>query len=127
MTRLLLIGAGGFLGSVARYLASGVVQTTMRSETFPYGTLAVNVVGCFVIGAVSHLSESRGAFTADTRAFLVVGVLGGFTTFSAFGNETVNLLRDSEPWLAWANVAANVAFCLASVWGGRAAAFLVWR
>ena len=127
MTRLVLIGAGGFLGSVARYLVSGVVQTTIHSETFPYGTLAVNVVGCFVIGAVSHLSESHGAFTADTRAFVVVGVLGGFTTFSAFGNETVNLLRDSEPWLAWANVAANVAFCLTSVWAGRAAAFFLWR
>ena len=68
MTRLLLIGVGGFLGSVARYLVSGVVQTTMHSETFPYGTLVVNVVGCFVIGAVSHLSESHGAFTADIEA-----------------------------------------------------------
>jgi CrcB protein len=127
MTRLLFIGAGGFLGSVARYLVSGAVQTTMQSETFPYGTLAVNVIGCFVIGAVSHLSESHGAFTADARAFIVVGVLGGFTTFSAFGNETVNLLRDSETWLAWANVVASVAFCLTSVWAGRVAAFLVWR
>jgi len=127
MTRLLFIGAGGFLGSVARYLVSGGVQAAMHSETFPYGTLAVNVVGCFVIGAVSYLSESHGAFTADARAFIVVGVLGGFTTFSAFGNETINLLRDSEAWLAWANVVANVAFCLASVWAGRSAAFLVWR
>ena len=127
MTRLLLIGTGGFLGSVARYLVSGFVQTVMRSETFPYGTLAVNVIGCFVIGAVSYLSESHGAFTADARAFLVVGVLGGFTTFSAFGNETINLLRDSEPWLASVNIVASIAICLTSVWAGRVAAFSIWR
>jgi CrcB protein len=127
MMRLLMIGTGGFLGSIARYLVSGLVQSAMRSETFPYGTLAVNVIGCFVIGAVSYLSESHGAFTADVRAFIVVGILGGFTTFSAFGNETINLLRDSEPWLASINVVASVAVCLTSVWAGRAAAFMMWR
>ena len=127
MARWLLIGTGGFLGSVARYLVSGLVQTAMRSDTFPYGTLAVNVIGCFVIGAVSYLSESHGALTADARAFVIVGILGGFTTFSGFGNETVNLLRDSETWLASVNVVASIAICLTSVWAGRIAAFSIWR
>jgi len=127
MTRLLLIGVGGFLGSVARYLLSGIVQTLLRSETFPFGTLAVNVLGCFVVGLVSYLADSRGAFTADTRAFIVVGVLGGFTTFSAFGNETINLVRDAEPGLALTNVLAHMLVALGAVWAGRATAFSIWR
>jgi len=127
MTRLLLIGVGGFLGSVARYLLSGTVQTLLRSETFPFGTLAVNVLGCFVVGLVSYLADSRGAFTGDTRAFIVVGVLGGFTTFSAFGNETINLVRAAEPGLALTNVLAHVVVALGAVWAGRATAFSIWR
>jgi fluoride exporter len=127
MTKLLLIGMGGFMGSVARYALSGVVQVVLRSETFPFGTLFVNVVGCFFVGLLSYLAESRGALTADTRAFLVVGLLGGFTTFSAFGNETINLLRDAERWAASLNVAAHLVFGLGAVWAGRATAFLVWR
>jgi CrcB protein len=127
MTRLLLIGVGGFLGSVARYLLSGTVQTLLRSETFPFGTLAVNVLGCFVVGLVSYLADSRGAFTGDTRAFIVVGVLGGFTTFSAFGNETINLFRDAERWLGSLNVVAHVLLGLGAVWAGRVTAFSLWR
>lgn len=127
MTRILLIGIGGFSGSVARYLLSGAVQTLMRNEVFPYGTLLVNVLGCLLVGALSHLAESRGAFTADTRAFLVIGCLGGFTTFSAFSNETMNLVRDGERWLASANVLAQIACGLGAVWAGRATAFLIWR
>ncbi len=127
MTRLLLIGVGGFLGSVARYLLSGTVQVLLRSETFPFGTLAVNVLGCFVVGLVSYLADSRGAFTADTRAFIVVGVLGGFTTFSAFGNETINLVRDAELGLALTNVLAHMLVALGAVWAGRATAFSIWR
>ena len=127
MTRLLLIGVGGFLGSVARYVLSGVVQALLRSETFPFGTLAVNVLGCFVVGLVSYLADARGAFAADTRAFIVVGVLGGFTTFSAFGNETINLVRAAEPGLALTNVLAHVVVALGAVWAGRATAFSIWR
>ena len=127
MTRLVLIGAGGALGSIARYVLSGLVQTLARSETFPVGTLAVNIFGCFVIGVLSYLADSRGAFTADTRAFLMVGLLGGFTTFSAFGNETMNLLRDAERWLASLNVVAHVVVGIGAVWAGRATAFSIWR
>jgi len=127
MTRLLLIAAGGAAGSVARYGMSGLVQTLARSATFPFGTLVVNWIGCFAIGFLSYLAESRGAFTADTRAFLIVGVLGGFTTFSAFANETMNLVRDAEGMLASLNVAGHVVVGLAAVMAGRAAAFALWR
>ena len=94
MIKLLLIGTGGFIGSILRYLVSGSVQAASQSIAFPYGTLAVNVIGCFLIGFLSELAETRSLFSPDTRAFLIVGILGGFTTFSAFGNETMNLIRD---------------------------------
>ena len=124
--KILLVGVGGFAGSVARYLIGGYVQDLSRG-TFPFGTLAVNALGCLVIGGLSELSEARGFLTPEARALLVVGVLGGFTTFSAFGNETVNLLRDRGWALASANVAAHLVIAVGAVWLGRVAAHLVWR
>ena len=127
MTRILLIGVGGFVGSVLRYWLSGLAQDAARDSLFPWGTLAVNLLGCLAIGALAQLAEARGAFSAETRLFLATGLLGGFTTFSAFGNETLNLLRDAERGLAAANVLANVILGLACVQLGRVAAHLVWR
>lgn len=127
MIKLLLIGTGGFLGSVLRYLVSGSVQAASQSVAFPYGTLAVNVIGCFFIGFLSELAESRSLFSPDTRAFLVVGILGGFTTFSAFGNETMNLLRDGERTLAMMNVGAQMLFGIGAVWLGYTLAYAIWR
>jgi len=127
MIKLLLIGTGGFLGSVLRYLVSGSVQAASQSVAFPYGTLAVNVIGCFFIGFLSELAESRSLFSPDTRAFLVVGILGGFTTFSAFGNETMNLLRDGERTLAMVNVGAQMLFGIGAVWLGYTLAYAIWR
>ena len=110
-----------------RYLASGAVQAWSKSASFPYGTLAVNLVGCLVIGFLSRLAGSRGIFTAETRALVFVGVLGGFTPFSTFSNETLNLLRDGQ-WLpALANVAAHLLLGLAAVWLGRTLAYAIWR
>jgi len=122
--KVLLVGAGGFLGAIARYGLGGLVQDR-AGATFPLGTLVVNVVGCFVIGLVSELAETRGFLTPESRAFLVIGVLGGFTTFSAFGNETLNLLRERDLALAGANVLLNVVLALGAVWLGRAAPNLV--
>jgi CrcB protein len=122
--KILLVGLGGFVGSVARYGLGGFVQNR-AGATFPFGTLAVNVLGCFVIGGLSELAETRGILTPETRAFLVIGVLGGFTTFSAFGNETLNLLRERDVAHATANVLANVVLALAAVWLGRSAAHLI--
>jgi CrcB protein len=120
MTRVLLVAAGSALGGTARYVLSGVVQRGLGA-TFPYGTLAVNVAGCFLIGAFMMAVESRLSAPPEARIFLVVGILGGFTTFSAFGYETEALLRDQETWLALGNVAANVGLGLAAVVLGRAA------
>jgi CrcB protein len=125
--KLLWVGLGGFAGSVLRYLVSGWVQQSSKSVAFPWGTLVVNVTGCLAIGALSYLADTRGLFHAEARLFLIVGVLGGFTTFSAFGNETMNLLRDGENLLAAANIGASVLLCLASVWAGRAIAVSIWR
>ncbi|HEY6260765.1 MAG TPA: fluoride efflux transporter CrcB [Nitrospiraceae bacterium] len=127
MTKLILIGAGGFIGSVLRYVIGGSVQTLSQSIAFPYGTLAVNILGCFCIGFLSELLDTRTFIGTDTRAFLVVGVLGGFTTFSAFGNETMNLIRDGEAALALINIGAQVLLSLGAVWLGYTLAFLIWR
>jgi fluoride exporter len=74
MTKLFLIGAGGFIGSVLRYVVGGLVQTFSQSIAFPYGTLAVNMLGCLSIGFISELADSRALISADTRVFLVIGI-----------------------------------------------------
>ena len=112
MSTLLLIGFGGFLGSVLRYMLSGYVQGAFKSADFPYGTIAVNLTGCLIIGFLSQIAESHGAFTPEARSFLFIGFLGGFTTFSTFGNETMNLFLDSENLLVFLNVAMHVLFGL---------------
>lgn len=127
MTNILLVGAGGFMGSILRYLVSGYIQQSTKSIDFPYGTLAVNLIGCFVIGFLAQLAEARGMFTSESRSFVFVGILGGFTTFSSFGNETLNLARDSQLMNALANVGANVILGLFAVWLGRTVSYLIWR
>jgi CrcB protein len=127
VSTLIFIGLGGFAGSVLRYAASGYVQQLANSIDFPYGTLAVNVIGCFVIGFLSQLAESRGAFSAQSRAFVFIGFLGGFTTFSSFGNETINLLIADESLPALANVGAHIVLGLSAVWLGRVLAQVIWR
>ena len=127
ITKLLLIGAGGFIGSILRYVVGGAVQTLSQSIAFPYGTLAVNILGCFGIGFLSELVDTRAFISTDTRAFLIVGILGGFTTFSAFGNETMNLIRDGEATLAMMNVGTQVLLGLGAVWLGYTLAYMIWR
>lgn len=124
---LFLIGTGGFIGSVLRYLLSGYVQQLSKSIQFPFGTLAVNIVGCALIGFLSQLADQRGVVSGETRAFLMVGILGGFTTFSAFGNETMNLLRDGELWLAGGNILSHAVLGLGAVWLGYSTAYLLWK
>jgi fluoride exporter len=125
--KIFLAGIGGFLGSVLRYSVSGLVQGFSRDIHFPYGTLAVNLIGCFAIGFLSQLAETRGLFTAETRTLVFVGVLGGFTTFSAFGNETINLWREGHGSLAALNIAGHLVLCLGAVWISRALAFQIWK
>ncbi len=125
--RIVFIGAGGFIGTMLRYLVSGAVQNAMRNATFPLGTAVVNLSGCFVMGFLAELAESRGFLTDANRAFLMIGVLGGYTTFSAFGNETMNLFRSGESFLAVVNVTLQVVLGLACVLLGRDCAHLIWR
>jgi fluoride exporter len=125
--KVLLVGVGGFMGSVSRYLLGSYIQQVSKSTSFPYGTMVVNLAGCFTIGLLSQLAESRGVFTPETRALVFIGVLGGFTTFSSFGNETMNLFRGGQTLGALGNVAVNVILGLFLVWLGRTIAYLVWR
>lgn len=108
------VGAGGFLGSVARWVLSGAVMKA-TGALFPLGTLAVNILGCFLIGFLMGLVEFRGIFAPEQRQFLVIGVLGGFTTFSSFSYETLALFRNGEHTLAGLNVLGNVVCCLVAV------------
>jgi CrcB protein len=96
-------------------LLSGYVQQLSKSIQFPFGTLAVNLVGCVMIGFLAEPADQRSVLSPEARAFLMVGILGGFTTFSAFGNETMNLLRDGELWLACGNVVGHTVLGLAAV------------
>ena len=124
---VLFAALGGAIGSVSRYILGTWTQSISQSIDFPYGTLTVNLIGCFVIGFLSQLAESRGVFTPESRALVFIGILGGFTTFSSFGNDTINLLRDGKTFNALANISANVIFGLILVWLGRAVAYWIWR
>ena len=124
---IIYVALGGALGSASRYLLGTWTQSISKSIDFPYGTLTVNLIGCFVIGFLSQLAESRGAFTSESRAFVFIGILGGFTTFSSCGNDTINLLRDGETFNALANIGANVIVGLLLVWLGRMVSYWIWR
>ena len=117
MIKYLLIGAGGFLGSVLRYWTS-VNSYRIFGEKFPYGTFVVNVIGCLLIGFIAEISENRFLISPEIRTFLMIGFLGGYTTFSTFGYETFVLLQDKDYITAAFNIFLSVVVCLASVWIG---------
>ena len=114
MQKFLLAGLGGFLGSAARYGIGMALVRASAGVTFPLTTLAVNVTGSFLIGLL--LAGVR--MTDDVRVFLVIGVLGGFTTFSSFSMDTLQLWRETGAARAGLNVLLNVALCLCAVWIG---------
>lgn len=123
MSYLLAVGCGGFIGAVLRYIIAGWMQKAVP-QFLPSGTLVVNVVGCLAIGFVMAMVIAKSetgepAWMSHTlRLFLVTGILGGFTTFSAFGYETVELLREDRIPLAAFNVLANVGLGFPAVWLG---------
>jgi CrcB protein len=127
MEKILIIGAGGFLGSIFRYWVSGFFQKFSNSTQFPYGTLAVNLIGCFIFGILVQLAETQGLFNSETRAFIFIGILGGFTTFSTFSSESVNLLKAGENTSAAINLVAHIVFGLGAVWFGRILVNSIWR
>jgi CrcB protein len=116
MKIILAIGIGSCIGGICRYLLAQFIQNKFLS-TFPFGTLGVNIIVCFLIGIVFGLSE-RGNFTMEWRLFLATGLLGGFTTFSSFSNETVSLLRDGQLWHAFTYIACIVVICLMATFTG---------
>ncbi len=115
------VAAGGALGSVARFaLASAFARAV--GERFPWGTIAVNVTGCFVIGVIAMATAPVGRMpvSVDVRQFLMIGVCGGYTTFSSFSLQTLTLMRAGEWPQAGANVAISVVACVLAVWAGAA-------
>ena len=117
MNNYLFVFFGGGLGAAFRYWLTGFVQKNI-SSVFPLGTLVVNVVGCFAIGFLMMIFEERFLVNPSLRIFLTIGILGGFTTFSSFGYETISLLRDGELAFAAINIFASVAVCLLSAYVG---------
>ncbi len=118
MKGILLVGLGGLIGSVARYMLGGLVLHFTVDERFPYSTFAVNVFGCLIVGILAGLAERYELFGPDTRLFLFTGVLGGFTTFSAFGLEAMFLVRRGELWVAALYAGASVVLGITAVWLG---------
>jgi CrcB protein len=115
---ILLVALGGALGSVVRYKLSGWVFHHTVDWQFPAGTFVVNVVGCLVIGVLAGFAVKEDFFSAETRIFLFSGIMGGFTTFSAFGLETFYLLRRGEIMAAGSNVVLSVVVGLIALWIG---------
>jgi len=114
-----MIGSGGFLGTLARFGLNGFIQRQLPSAVFPYGTLAVNLMGCFLIGSVAGFAEERQFLGQEIRAVVLIGVLGGFTTFSTFGYDTFEMLRDGNYARAMYNAGIHVALGVALVWLGH--------
>lgn len=116
MKTILAIGTGSFIGGIFRYLLSQFIQSKVASA-FPFATLTVNILGCLLIGVVFGLSE-KTQIDPDWRLFLATGILGGFTTFSAFSNETFGLIRAGELFNASAYVVASVFLGILATWLG---------
>jgi CrcB protein len=113
---ILLVGAGGFAGSIARYLLSRYMELRILTS-FPFGTLTVNIVGCFIIGVIYGLTV-RNLASPEIRFLLATGFCGGFTTFSTFSYESLALLRDGQLWFAFLYMAGSMLAGLAAVWIG---------
>jgi CrcB protein len=123
MITYLWVAIGGAVGSVGRFWLSGVVANRF-GPSFPWGTIIVNITGCFVIGGIAALAAPEGRMDSQSRAFatqfLMYGICGGYTTFSSFSLQTLNLLRDREWLYAGGNIILSVVLCMIAVWLGYA-------
>jgi len=117
-----IIGAGGALGSMLRYWLATLIDSGAQKGgvIFPWGTILVNITGCFIIGFIFTISSAEGRliFSPLTRQFIMIGILGGYTTFSSFSLQTLTLAQDGQWWGATANVMLSVVLCLMGVWLG---------
>ncbi|MCK4765317.1 MAG: fluoride efflux transporter CrcB [Candidatus Aminicenantes bacterium] len=127
MNKIILVGIGGFIGAALRYLLSGYVQDLLRNTDFPHGTFVVNITGCFLIGVLSYLVESQAAIPAEMRLLIMVGILGSFTTFSTFSNETMIMLQNQRIYAALINISIHIIVGLSSVLLGRFTTAVMWR
>lgn len=127
MHKVLMIGLGGFIGAISRYYVSGFAQSLSRSAGFPYGTLVVNLTGCYLIGLLVHLIETHSSMAAELRLFLLVGLIGSFTTYATFSIETLRLLQSHRLTLALLNILAHLILGLAAVLAGRSTLAALWR
>ncbi len=118
MLNAIIVGAGGFIGSTLRYLVGVAISRMPGHHSFPWATLAVNVTGCFLIGILGGYFLSRDATHEQVRLFVLVGILGGFTTFSTFGNETLQLFKSAQPAAALLNVMLHIFLGLGAAWYG---------
>ena len=119
LSKSLLIGLGGFTGALLRYGVSGLVLNFSKNGSFPFATLVVNLLGCFLIGLLSQLVDTNGMFSPQARSFIFIGLLGAFTTYSTFGNETINLMRAGQGLLSLTHIGTHLLLGLAAVWLGR--------
>jgi CrcB protein len=124
---ILIIGAGGFLGAVLRYVAVLSMQVFKTKHNIPLGTLLVNVVGCLLIGVLAVLAENSRILTPDTRNFLIVGILGAFTTFSTFGYESMTMLKNGLTTAFALNIGLQLALGFFAVWLGMNAGRLLQK
>ena len=115
MRQIIIIGLGGATGAILRYLVSGWIQRLSDTPLFPYGTLGVNVLGCLAIGLLGGWADNAEMFSPSARLFLLIGLLGGFTTFSTFGYETMALLRDKAAFAAMMYVGLHLLLGFAAV------------
>lgn len=118
MQKILLVGLGGFIGAIFRYALSGFIYRVFEKPFFPYGTLAVNVLGCLLIGFLGGLSENRQIFNPEIRLLIFIGILGSFTTFSTFGYEIFSFARDGQMLASALNLGLHLILGLSAVWVG---------
>ncbi len=118
MIKIALVGLGGGLGAICRYLIYEASLIMVENAWLPLGTLIVNISGCFVIGLLGGISETREVFSPEIRALVFIGFLGGFTTFSTFGYEIFFFIRNGQTGMAIANLALQITLGLSGVWAG---------
>lgn len=127
MNNLMILGLGGFFGAISRYLLSDYVQNILKHTGFPYGTLAVNILGCFFLGLLNHLAISRGLLDDQTRLFLMVGFVGAFTTFSTFSVESTKLFQSGQNLAGMVNILGSNLLGITFVIIGQIFASQIWK
>ncbi|MEP0007228.1 MAG: fluoride efflux transporter CrcB [Balneola sp.] len=118
LLKICMVGAGGFLGASSRYIISEIVQSRFPTSEFPYGTYFVNMIGCLLIGFLLALFAVKNWGNEELRLFIFVGILGGFTTFSTFANDSFLLFKEGEALLGLANAGGQILLGLLFVWFG---------